>query len=416
MLTHSTSRSQKPVLLVFPFALMAHYLRCVVLCRHLRKVYDIKFLYHQSFNSFVRDEGFDTFHCAFMDPQLAIESVKRFDFSWLNRETLETVFLEQSAAIEKLRPTAVLGDYSPTLKMAADHTNTPFISLLNGYMTKYYAETRKISRSHPAHKFVRHLPSAVRAALTNFGEKKAFKNMWEPFMQLRRKYQLPPGNGYLSEFEGEINLVCDLPELFPQKSLPANYYVIGPLYYDRGIPGIHHDLRFDNNKKTLLVSMGSSGNWAQVCFLNDKSFDRFNILAVGDIENVLNKDHIHHLPFTSMHDVFASVDLMICHGGNGTLYQGLYYDLPILISTNHCEQEWNLAAFDSRGAATGIDEVQNVAEILKLIENKIAGSNTDGKRTFGQAVRNYEKALPGILDGIFYRTPVVNKTTTAQPV
>jgi UDP:flavonoid glycosyltransferase YjiC (YdhE family) len=103
-------------------------------------------------------------------------------------------------------------------------------------------------------------------------------------------------------------------------------------------------MRRDPSKRTILVAMGSSGSWQQVAFLNDRYYTRYNVIAIGDTAVALHGNHIWHLPFAGMHETFPHVNLLICHGGNGTLYQALYYNVPILVSTNHCEQEWNFSA------------------------------------------------------------------------
>jgi hypothetical protein len=45
------------------------------------------------------------------------------------------------------------------------------------------------------------------------------------------KNDASPQNYFLDELEGDFNMICDLPELFPQTALPSNYDFIGPLYY-----------------------------------------------------------------------------------------------------------------------------------------------------------------------------------------
>src|SRR5690349_21439150 len=225
---------EKPLMLVFPFGLLAHYLRCLVLCRQLRNYYTIRILYHEAYNSFIEDEGFDTFHCAALDPAMAIEGVKDFDLNWLKKDEIEKLFLSQVNVIRESGATVVLGDYTPTLKMAASKTGSRFISVMNGYMSKYFAGTRKISQSHPAYKFIRHLPPGLASFLTKYGESIAFMKLHQPFNAIRKKYGLNTCSSYLDELEGELNLICDLPELFPQKATPENYHVVGPLYYDAG--------------------------------------------------------------------------------------------------------------------------------------------------------------------------------------
>ena len=150
LIAKALAKSEKPLLLVFPFGLMSHYLRCLMLSRELKKYFTIKFLDNPDYRDFIRQESFDTFTCSYLDPSKAIEGVRRFDFSWLEKEELRRLFNNQVKVIERLEPALVLGDFSPTLKMAAAATGVKFVSLLNGYMSRYYAGTRDISKTPPA--------------------------------------------------------------------------------------------------------------------------------------------------------------------------------------------------------------------------------------------------------------------------
>jgi UDP:flavonoid glycosyltransferase YjiC (YdhE family) len=236
--------------------------------------------------------------------------------------------------------------------------------------------------------------------LTRIGEGLAFQKLHLPFRELRQTYKLPGTSSYLEELEGDLTLVCDLPILFPQNVLPSNYHVIGPVYYDAGNSTHNTDLTCDSTKKTILVSMGSSGSWENVAFLNDPFYNRYNVIAVGDSETRLEASHIRHLPFAGMHEIFPNIDLLICHGGNGTLYQALYYNVPILVSTNHCEQEWNLSAFERLGLATRLDHTQEASTLRHLVASCIEQRANSHRARLSAEVRNWQKDMPGILQKI----------------
>jgi UDP:flavonoid glycosyltransferase YjiC (YdhE family) len=422
MISPITGRSKvKPLLLVFPFGLLSHYLRCLVLCRHLNQYFEIRFLFNATFSRFIEQEGFGTFRCSSLDPVKAIEGVKNFDFSWLEEREMERLLNDQVQVIQNLKPIAVLGDYAPTLRMASETTDTCYFSLMNAYMSKYFAAGRQISKNHPAYKLINHLPPKLAASLTRFGEGRAFAQLHIPFRDLRRKQGLAAYNSYLDELEGDINLVCDLPEIFSQKVLPGNYYNIGPLYYDRAPDTDLHqqtsDMRskIDPNKTTILVSMGSSGNWNSVAFLNSRDFAQYNVVVVGHHEDKLRGDHIISAPFIGMHQVFPIADLVICHGGNGTLYQALYYGLPSLVSTNHCEQEWNLDAFKTCNAAEALPEGLTNNEVKALIESLVSRKQDRRLAKLSGLVRDWQRKLPGVLHDMLSPTKTFKQIEVEPP-
>jgi UDP:flavonoid glycosyltransferase YjiC (YdhE family) len=145
--------SMKPRLLFFPFPLLSHYTRCLALAGELRDDFEILFQEHKKFSMLVDASGFETFPCINFDAEVVMDHAKRFDFGWMKTDILEEIFLAHSAAIQKFKPQAVVGDASFTLKMAAEKTGTKMIAIINGYMSRHYSLTRKITRTHPAYPY-----------------------------------------------------------------------------------------------------------------------------------------------------------------------------------------------------------------------------------------------------------------------
>ncbi|MEJ7679268.1 MAG: hypothetical protein WKG06_15710 [Segetibacter sp.] len=171
---HNSFKGTKPLLLVFPYNVMAHYLRCLQIAEHLRVYFDIMFLYSASFHSFVIQAGFKTFECEALDAQKVQQGIISFDFSWLNERDLNLIYNKQVKVINELRPSAVLGDMSPTLKMAAEKTGVTCFSLINGYMSRYYTYVRRIPRSFPFYKQCNDLPPSLSSYLIKKGRRYLF--------------------------------------------------------------------------------------------------------------------------------------------------------------------------------------------------------------------------------------------------
>lgn len=361
----------KPLLLIFPFGLLSHYLRCLMLARHFKTYCKVLFAYDEKFAEFIAGEGFQTFICHSLDAVSVLECVKKFNFSWLNEEDLECVYNDQVRIIRELKPIAVLGDTSPTLKMAAEKAGVTYISLMNGYMSKYYSFNRKISRTHPGYKFANLFPQTIFDLITKKGEALAHYRVHKPFKRIREKHRLSKEMYYLDELEGDVNLICDLVELFPQRESPHNYKVIPPLYYesDREYNEIGNSL--DKNKKTIFVSMGSSGDWKKVRFLNHPYFRKYNVITAADTENILSAVNIIKTAFANIRELLPFTDLVICHGGNGTIYQSLFYGIPVLCKTNHFEQEWNVEALERIEAGKSLDQIVSISDYISLVDEWI---------------------------------------------
>ena len=389
----------KPLLLVFPFGYLSHYLRCLVLSRHLAPSFDVRFAAHPLYDGLVQLEGFDTFPCARMDEHATLQYAKNFDFTWLNADSLSRSYTEQLRIITQMRPQAVLGDAQPALKMAAEKAGTPFIALMNGYMSKYFAGSRAISRTHPYYAWVRLLPHMVRARVTALGESIAMKKVHQPFAGIRRAQGLSRQQRFPDELEGDFNLICDLPQLFPQHSLPGNYRVTGPLNYE-GQEHLGLQSRIDPTRKTLLVSMGSTGSWEQVSWLSGPGFREYNIITAGDQDGFVKGSHVIKTAFAAAAEVMPLADLVICQGGNGTIYQALSYGVPLLCSTVHFEQEWNAAALEKAGLGRCLNGISDLATRKSLVDGWCRKKKSPAFEQVMQEIAQYTAQLPQVLEEV----------------
>lgn len=349
--------TKKKIVLFFPFDLLSHYLRCLVLADQYDKVeFDVFFLYSENYVSFVEQHGYRTFSATTFNSAQVMSCAAKFDFSWLEIGTIEAVLRAQINAIEQFKPDLVVGDVAPTLKMAAEYTNVHYIALMNGYMSPYYAEQRKISKTHPAYSILDRMPARMSQRFTGYGEKISFWKIHMPFKRIRKKYKLRPVSSYLWETQGDQNLICDLPYLFPQDKLPANYQIIGPLIYKKErleTPDLLNEL--DDEKQTICVCLGSTGDWARLEFLNEPYFAQFNVIAAGDTSSRLSAEHIIARQFINLPEVLERANLLICHGGNGTINCSIQAHVYMLCLTSHFEQEWNVEALERNGLGKSAD-------------------------------------------------------------
>jgi UDP:flavonoid glycosyltransferase YjiC (YdhE family) len=361
----------KPVILVFPFNFLSHYLRCIVLSELLRVSYDILFAADHAYNGFVHRNDFSTFDCVGWRGESILGKLKVFDFSWLNEHELERLFWERVAAIDIYKPKVVIGDNDPVLKMAAEYTGVWYVSLHNGYMTKYFAGERAISRRHTLWPLMNRLPKRLRFLLVRLGEAYSMRRIHAPFRRLRRRLGLRRSVDYIDELEGDMNLICDLTELFPQVDLPPNYYQVGPMIYDESSNDRYKLSALQEDKKTIYVNLGSTGDWESVAFLNDPYYKKYNIVTAGDAAGIVWTASA-RFSFLSASAIFPYTDLVICHGGNGIINQALYFKKRILCKTTYFEQEWNADAVERAGWGKTLDGVESVLELREIIDNWVS--------------------------------------------
>jgi UDP:flavonoid glycosyltransferase YjiC (YdhE family) len=390
--------SKKPLLLIFPFDVLAHNLRCLKLADQLQDYFEVKFIWSEKYHSFIQSHGYQTFDCKTFNAEYVQKCIRDFNFSWLNKADLEKIYLNQVQVLERLQPLAVLGDTMPTLKMAAEKTGIKYLSLMNGYISRHHADVHEMPSKHPLYKYVKALPTRVQDFFVEIGEQKSYRQIHEPFRALRSKYGLSKKYSYEDELEGEVNLLCDLKELFPQKWLPENYYEIPPLFYESIDEEDEIVEKLDSNKKTVFVSMGSTGEWKNVAFLNNPYFSKFNIVTAGDHNSIISAPNVIKASFVNIHDLFPHTDLVICHGGNGTIYQSLLYSIPLLCRTSHFEQQWNVNKLEKMQLGKSLDEVNELNEQIQIIEEWIIKKRTNNFVFIEDKIREALDEFPVIID------------------
>ena len=164
----------KPNILVFPFDLLSHYTRSLSFVHVYSESHTVIFKRTARYDALIEAEGVSTFSCKDFDSEFVLNCVKDFRFDWLNTADIERVFLDQVNCIRHYKPDFVIGDTSPTLKMAAEYTNTQYISLINGYMSKYSLYQRPMPSAHPA-AFLRYIiPPFIFKKILSKMEHKAF--------------------------------------------------------------------------------------------------------------------------------------------------------------------------------------------------------------------------------------------------
>src|SRR5690606_24402106 len=161
------------------------------------------------------------------------------------------------------------------------------------------------------HKFLGKLPQSIADKATEFAEGIAFRAVHGPFKKIRKEFSLAHSPGYLQEMEADLNIVCDLPALFPQKKIPDNYVISGPLLHHGNKPETELLNALDPQKQTILVCMGSSGDWQRLTCLASSKFSDLNIITAGDKEGTIKGNHVFGRPFLNLDAVLPRCSALV---------------------------------------------------------------------------------------------------------
>ncbi len=187
------------------------------------------------------------------------------------------------------------------------------------------------------------------------------------FSQLSRKYRLSrPVTATNCLTGADVTLLADIPEYFPTVSLPAHYHYIGPLFWhnapsaqpDTSEAADHTHVPVSpaasaDSRPLLFVSMGSTAipGLFEATFRMLESEGMRGIIATGGQHDALPTDHpdIQVAPFVHAENVLPHAALVLCHGGNGTIYQALSHGVPVVGMPTIPDQAFNMRRVEALG-------------------------------------------------------------------
>ncbi|MDD2634582.1 MAG: glycosyltransferase [Bacteroidales bacterium] len=369
-------------ILVTPYNLLAHYLRSIELVKKINMDADIVFLKSGKYDNYVKSNGYKLTENTLNTYDTVIEKAESFDFSWINKKSVNQTVEALIDIIKNEKPDYIIGDTYLGLRIAAEHCKTPLISILNAYLTHYYNDLRPVPHTHKAISFKPKVSEKTWNKIVRTVEKMTLRKVHTPFRKIRQKLNLKQYNDLFDEFAGDHNIICDDPDIFPSTNLPNNYKYCGPLLYSctKQNNKLLNFLKLHNSKKTILISMGSTGNTSNVGDLSNSFWQNFNIICTGAIEEK-QTENIYYTDFINFDKVSHFIDLLICHGGNGTIYQAINSKIPTIAIPTIFEQEWNIYRFEKLSYCKVWYPEDNIKNLYKLIEEMTLENTLNTKNT-----------------------------------
>ncbi len=186
-------------------------------------------------------------------------------------------------------------------------------------------------------------------------EIRIFNRAMSIFTRLSRKYGLQKTVTATNCLAGaDLTLIADIPEYFPTRRLPPDYHFVGPLALKSDAPASSWWPPKRTGRPLVYFTMGTTGLGA---FFQSAQ----KLLADSDISAVITTgqqaegihsidDRIYVEPFINGDLVMEVCDLVVCHGGNGTVYQALQYGKPIIGIPTLADQQFNMRMVERLGA------------------------------------------------------------------
>ena len=311
------------------------------------------------------------------DPEMLYGNIRKGKLRFVNDTEIERMIEADLDLYKKTKPDIVLTDGRFTAPISTHIAGLKHVAIVNVSSTEY--------RALPYIPFFEWIPEWLIKRNNKLWKKLdeinlkmemfVFDNVMSIFKKLSKKYGLGKTITATNCLTGNnITLLADIPEYFPTRNLPKDYHYIGPLTWKSNIPPPVWWPPQKDRKPFIYISMGTTGigDFFHRVYELIKTSDLTAIITTGaqvsDIETIEGKIYVEN--FIDGDIVMEESALVVCHGGNGTIYQALQHGKPIIGIPTIPDQKFNMRRVEALGVGKMLswkDFYDSPKTLIKLI-------------------------------------------------
>jgi MGT family glycosyltransferase len=357
---------------------LAHVSRPFEIAKRLRQMgHEVIFGGDGEYMKLPRKADFATLAVKTIDPDRVLECVRRGRTNPYDYSLLEEFVREELQLFDKTKPDLVLGDFRPSLSTSCKAAEIPLAVTINAGWTNYSSvKIRSIEHSRVGRAVRKILGRRLSARLGLAERMKRLIITIDSFAhrKLRKEMGLVPCRNMCDVLEGDLNLLADIPEYGPTEALPANFHYIGPIVWEPQGESPSWLNNLSPDRPTVYFTMGSTGyarffQEAVETFADTKYQCIMTTGGMTDIKNPPSNFFI--ADYAPGSKIMLRSNVVVCHGGNGTIYQAISHGVPIIgIPTMH-DQEINMQRVVDLGVGIQLNELayepSHLTEAVKRI-------------------------------------------------
>ncbi len=332
----------RPILIVTDANFLSHLLRCVEIAKELRqRGYKVVFAASGRYTDLLERYGFERHPVFTNDPDHTMRATRNAMCRYYNTDLLKKSVESEVECIRKINPAVVLGDFRWTLKISTEYCCVPYVAIINTMWTMYYAIFRSISEKMLLRKI---FGLKFMEKISPIGEKLMMFCRGTPFYKLRKKLKISSLRNLMEEMTGDYNLMPDIPDLCPTDNLPDNFEYIGPLFAKSETITCNKKISLPDGAY-LYVTLGSTATPRMIKLAIDAFVDKNIPVVMTTGKQAVDFDlpnNFYVYDYLPSDIAFSNAIAVLCHGGQGTLYQALSYGKPIIGIATHNDQQWNM--------------------------------------------------------------------------
>lgn len=316
--------------------------------------------------------------------------------------------------LDLVQPDLVVADMRWTAHLATELKDVPYATICNGFWTRFSTTPFP---ALPNHVTTRVLGEPMAARLVAASQGTITRWASKAYQQLRTHHGLAPtGTRDIYDIiEADLVLLADIPEFAATHGLPDHYHYVGPILWEsdwanwQPEPWFH---RLDGSRPVVYVTVGSTG--ARELFGEVvRRFGNTDVLVVmttaGRVDVSGAPENIICVDYAPGRLVMERSDVVVCHGGNGTMNQAILAGCPVVGLPEHVDQALNLERARELGWARSLQRTRNLGERLELAVRTVistpsyrasvrrlqeAAGRWDGPRMAAERLSAFVGALP----------------------
>lgn len=387
----------RPILAIPEGVSLAHVLRPLAVAKELRRQgYEIVFACGGPHRDFIRAEGFRVEEIATREPGPFYARMRRARVAF-DADTVARYVRAEIRLLHRVRPVLVIGDFRNTLRISTELLGIPYAAILNGHWVCGYSGRRRCPGFSAAPRL---LGQRLATKLFLRVEPFVLRKHAEPFNACRRAVGLAPVENVLDLMcSADLNLIADLPSFSPIRDLPDNFRYVGPLCDgdSRLFPAPEWLDEIDPERPTIYLTGGSTGA-PEMWKIARKAFGGTSWQALATVgNNRLDGDWPANFRAAGFADGLALAeksDVVVCHGGAGTVYQAILSGVPILALPTFHDQEYVAERLEELGLGERLSPRTLSPQSLLLAAERWARRAPEVK-TAGERLRREAAACNG---------------------
>lgn len=394
-----TERSRKRVLFMPEGSVLAHVGRALAVAHALdHDAFEIEFASEGEHACWLKNSGYPL-RPVYTRERSELLARLRSGGSAFDVDTLRKYVDDELQVLDETKPDVIVGDFRSSLSISAQVRKIPYVCVTNAVWTKYVS----FNFDPPASwRLTRIFGKRLLRPLVSVLEKPVFAHYAKPFNAVRCIYGLPKQDDVRDCMCSEdLTLLADVPEFFPTENLPSHFKYVGPILWEpqNGRPEWWERLdTSDTRRKIVYLTMGSTGPQERVreivLELIEAGYQVICTTAERDCTRLARHDRCFPSRYLPGSRICEIADVVVCHAGNGTIYQALSHGAPVVGVPEFHDQDFNMQRVTALGMGISVKSGPSLAEgVAKAVRELLSNRQfADEARAFQRLLKSWSGA------------------------